>query len=432
MLDRGTGSQGGEERVGSHLVHVSKRTCILILGMHRSGTSALTRVVSMLGAKLPADLIVASEGNETGHWEPTQLNAYHDKFLAELGSRWDDWRRLDLGRLPARRRSEFKVDVRGHLESDYGDAPLIVVKEPRICRFAPLFLEVLDDVGFDTRIIVPFRNPLEVAASLEKRSKFWAPDQSQTYASLLWLRHVLDAEAATRGRVRSFLPYDSLLADWKGACATLTKQLDMSWPYAIDEIATRVDRFLTLERRHHRRTVEDVLLSPSTQGWTAEVFEAMHVLEHNPTSRPALTTLDRIRREFDHAAPVMERMHAEVRDRHLIETRALQGTLAEAEAKAFEHQEEVESQRHALANLERTRDEFAVAQVEREKEVERLSAALSQAESRATEVAADLAVRTEEATRHQAALAERERELARLSRILRRPRARQGRPRAGR
>ena len=46
----------------------SGRTCLFVLGMHRSGTSALTRVLSIAGAKLPASLMDAGKGNNGGHW----------------------------------------------------------------------------------------------------------------------------------------------------------------------------------------------------------------------------------------------------------------------------------------------------------------------------------------------------------------------------
>ncbi len=51
-------------------------------GMHRSGTSALTRVLSLLGAALPQHILGAGPGNETGHWEPLRLVGYHDRMLA--------------------------------------------------------------------------------------------------------------------------------------------------------------------------------------------------------------------------------------------------------------------------------------------------------------------------------------------------------------
>ena len=70
----------------------AKRRVVLILGMHRSGTSAVARVVNLLGAALPKKLLEAAPGNEAGHWEPIELVSLHDRMLAEAGSRWEDFR----------------------------------------------------------------------------------------------------------------------------------------------------------------------------------------------------------------------------------------------------------------------------------------------------------------------------------------------------
>ncbi|VAW15575.1 hypothetical protein MNBD_ALPHA12-1015, partial [hydrothermal vent metagenome] len=89
-----------------------QRTCILVLGMHRSGTSALTRVLSLAGATLPKRLLGSSDdSNPTGHWEPNILIEYHDKMLAELDSCWHDWRALNMGMLPIRRRQEIGQEI---------------------------------------------------------------------------------------------------------------------------------------------------------------------------------------------------------------------------------------------------------------------------------------------------------------------------------
>src|SRR5271170_3761934 len=74
---------------------VRRRTAaqaLLVLGTHRSGTSAFTRVFSLLGADLPKSMLGANPTNEAGHWESEDLIAIHDDLLATAGSRWDDWR----------------------------------------------------------------------------------------------------------------------------------------------------------------------------------------------------------------------------------------------------------------------------------------------------------------------------------------------------
>ena len=196
-----------------------QRTCVLVLGMHRSGTSAVTRVLNLLGATLPREMLGAQHGNELGHWEPARLLARHDQLLADAGSSWDDWRQLDLSTLSSEDRLSYRRDVLDLVADDFGDADLFVIKDPRICRFADYFAEVLRAEGIRVRFILPIRRPAAIAASLEVRNGF-----SREYGDLLCLAHFIGAEAATRGLDRLIVDYDDLvdrpsetsriLADW--------------------------------------------------------------------------------------------------------------------------------------------------------------------------------------------------------------------------
>ena len=95
-----------------------------------------------------------------------------------------------------------------------------MLKDPRICRFVPLWRAVLGRLGVAPKVVVPLRHPLEVAGSLARRD-----GMPEDEALLLWLRHCLEAEAATRGLPRSFLRYDDLVADWRPAVDRLAHGL---------------------------------------------------------------------------------------------------------------------------------------------------------------------------------------------------------------
>ncbi len=74
---------------------------------------------------------------------------------------------LDLAAsLEPTRLGQYKADICRVLEEEYGNASLIAVKEPRICRFAPLYSELLAEQGYECLFVLPLRNPLAVIASL--------------------------------------------------------------------------------------------------------------------------------------------------------------------------------------------------------------------------------------------------------------------------
>jgi len=194
----------------------------MVLGTHRSGTSAYTRIFSLLGADLPKNLMPAHETNPTGHWESNDLMAIHDQLLASAGSSWDDWRAFNPDWFDSPAAGPFKQQILDVLRKDFAASRLFVIKDPRVCRFWPLWRDVLAEFGAKPAVVIPVRNPLEVAASLKRRNGF-IPATSH----LLWLRHVLDAESATRGVMRAITSYESLIEDWQNVIATVTPQLGL-------------------------------------------------------------------------------------------------------------------------------------------------------------------------------------------------------------
>src|SRR6476620_9019460 len=61
-----------------------QRACILVCGSHRCGTSAVTRVINLLGADIAQDLIPANSYNACGYWESASLITIHDDLFNSL------------------------------------------------------------------------------------------------------------------------------------------------------------------------------------------------------------------------------------------------------------------------------------------------------------------------------------------------------------
>jgi len=369
---------------------VEKRTCLLVLGMHRSGTSAMTRVLNIAGAKLPATLMGASDSsNATGHWEPDALIQYHDRLLAELGSSWDDWQALNIDTLPVKRRGEIRQEIGEIIAADFGGASLFVLKDPRICRFAPFFLDLLQETGFEVSPVLMFRNPLEVCESLERRDSM-----SRADAALLWLRHVLDAESSTRNHKRAIVSYNHLLIDWKAGFANLIKQTGLKDFYAIDEIEPQVEEFLSADYRHHKRKTADVLLDPLLRNWVGAAYDALLVLVRNPWSKKAMDRLDAIAGEFNNASPVLRKLYDTVRSERT-------GEIDDLSAKLSEREGEISDFKEAL---------FASQSKETE-----LETSLAQAQGEASQLEATLAQRSAEIEELKKAGDVREREIDALN-----------------
>ena len=223
------------------------RHAIVVLGMHRSGTSALAGTLVCLGATPPRTLMPPAEENPKGFWESSAVCAFHDQLLAALGTTWDDWDVVDPGRLGESESGRLRAELTRLIESEFGDAPIAIIKDPRMCRLVPLWRRVLDDAGFLQHFVITLRDPTEVSRSLAARDGI-----GPGHATLLWLRHVLEAERDTRGASRSIVSFDQLLSDPAAVTERLSREIPVTWPVPLDRRPEGIREFLSPSLRHHR------------------------------------------------------------------------------------------------------------------------------------------------------------------------------------
>ena len=263
-----------------------KRICLLVLGM-RSGTSAFAQCLSKLGAGLPANLLPGNHSNETGHFEPRRIVDFNDEFLGKLGTKWDTLRDPDLTQLPVEELAEDGIKLRDLIAAEYGTAPLIVLKEPRIGRLMPFYVEALEACGHDVRVVLMRRHPVAVARSFVERD-----DDGLGYALLLWISYVLSVEFSTRGLRRTFVSYDDLMANPEHALSAVMPSLGMSLPPA--EAIDAARNTIRQDLRHQHPDDEPV------PAFVSDADGALDVLTRDDLSPWAMQTLDRQRKFVAH------------------------------------------------------------------------------------------------------------------------------------
>ena len=307
----------------------SLRIGILVLGMHRAGTSLLTKVLTQLGCTPPRTLIGASENNESGYWESRPIRAFNDRLLESAGTQWDDWRAVNPDWLATPLAQDFLAEAKGLLATEFGTAPLFVLKDPRICRLVPFWSAVLTESGITSRVIFALRNPIEVAASLQARG-----GHPPELAHMIWLRHMLDAEAASRGQPRTFTSYDGLLGDWRQEMTTAARDLGLSWPQDPQTMVTKVEDVVSDRLRHHQQSATDVLGNPNLTRWLRETYRILERWDQDGErhdSDPDHAILDTIRAELDAAIPVFGPLVEEARQT-AVQLHAAERSIANADA----------------------------------------------------------------------------------------------------
>jgi hypothetical protein len=187
---------------------------IFLLGMHRSGTSAFSRVLNLLGLRLGAedDLMPATDANAHGYWESTSLTAVNDALLAAAGGRWDVPPAIH-GHELVRQLQPHREDAYHAFDAVYGPeaGTTWLWKDPRNCLLLPFWERLLGLEG--TPLALVYRHPLEVARSLEVRDGFPLP-----LGLALWETYTRACLSAAADRPVFVASYEGLVADSKAWC----------------------------------------------------------------------------------------------------------------------------------------------------------------------------------------------------------------------
>jgi hypothetical protein len=256
---------------------------LFVMGMSRSGTSALTRVLSLCGGTLPAVLFGANRANPLGHWEPRAALDLNEAILYRHGSNWFDptLRLQEEGAFDAEEKAACIAKIRAFLTT-LPAAPLVLIKEPRIAALSGVWFEAARLAGFDIAAVIAVRHPQEVIASLAARDRV-----SPELSSALWLKYNLLAERHTRALPRAFVEYTNLLDNWRREITRISAAL------AID-LNTRdegaIEEFLKqdLRRQRHCGPVTEIFGTD----WISAVYEALRAAARDEPSDGA--ALDRV------------------------------------------------------------------------------------------------------------------------------------------
>jgi GT2 family glycosyltransferase/glycosyltransferase involved in cell wall biosynthesis len=213
--------------------------------MHRSGTSALTRVLNLLGVELGDGLMAPAPGNPLGFWEKQEVADINDRLLLALGRSWSDPRPMPEGWLDSDAAKAAEASIE-RLLGGFASAPLFAVKDPRLCVLLPLWRGALQRLGFRTAVAMVARDPREVAASLHARDGW-----PESLGLQLWLCSLSAMLRGSEGLPRALVDYQDLLRDWRGVVGRLGSELGVSLE-PLPSAASAVDAFLDPAQRHQK------------------------------------------------------------------------------------------------------------------------------------------------------------------------------------
>ena len=179
---------------------------IVVLGMHRTGTSLTMAAVEALGVETGNHLLPPGPDNETGYWEDKSIIDLNERLLAVLGKTWysvapiteSDWSMAEV--------DDLRREAAALLRNRFPDSKSWGFKDPRCLRLWPFWRRVLNEIGVPVKCVVTCRHPESVAASLAYRNQF-APARSY----FLWLAHYVPFLDQLLTKPCIFIDYDNLI-----------------------------------------------------------------------------------------------------------------------------------------------------------------------------------------------------------------------------
>jgi hypothetical protein len=180
------------------------RKIVFVVGMHRSGTSAVSGALAHCGLSHGAALMPAKPDNPDGFFEQIPVVRLNERLLAMAGARWDFAPlTADFRTLSPRPFGEWCAAIEGTAASDAWDAAFdkvegdLVVKDPRFALTLPLWLKTAEEKGFAAEVILMHRDPLAIIASLSGRNgtEF---SQAAELVTDYWLEMVTNAPDGAR------------------------------------------------------------------------------------------------------------------------------------------------------------------------------------------------------------------------------------------
>ncbi|MGR8933322.1 MAG: WcbI family polysaccharide biosynthesis putative acetyltransferase [Gammaproteobacteria bacterium] len=245
------------------------RRAVVIVGMHRSGTSALARVVNILGAAAAQNLMLPQPDNPLGFWEPEPLSRFNEKILLAAERSWDDPRPMPKVWF---NRAKFTDEIGAAaaiLNKEFPGFEDFSLKDPRLARVLPLWLSVFEHLKIQPVFFLACRNPAEVAASLYARNGI-----GKESAQWLWLSYMLDAERLTRNHYRAIVHYDQLMNDWRKSLSEAYRLAGLDFLMVENDLASQIDAFLSDKHRHYSVSTEHFLHDPKFGALIKAVYTA--------------------------------------------------------------------------------------------------------------------------------------------------------------
>lgn len=260
---------------------------LFVVGMHRSGTSMVAGSLVALGCAAPFEMLPPTGDNPKGYFESSQATQLDDALLDALDRDWSDF-----GPLPSDRGdllSDRVSDCAALLSDGFPEAPVKVMKDPRVSLLVPVWTAAARRIGAEPCFLFVLRQPGGTADSLLRRDGF-----GLDHGLSLWMRYSFEAEAGTRGYPRSFVTADDFARNPIAELQRVGRDLGLTWPVLPEAAAEALARFVEPDLLKHAAPPEAIMIRPARS-----LYDEIARLVPAPDDAAILHRIDLQRDRFD-------------------------------------------------------------------------------------------------------------------------------------
>jgi len=272
----------------------NNKNCIFVLGMHRSGTSALTGVLNLLGFDLGRTMMtIDTSQNSKGFFENFHVHRINEKIFKENNYSWDSFFPFPLKEINQEKYNQYKEEIKSVIKSEFANNhEKIAIKDPRICLLFPIWKEAMIELGWNIYTISIIRHPIDVAKSLKKRNNF-----SHEKSFLIQLNYLFNAEFNSRDNKRSYLLYQSLLSEPVQILEKLNQQLGL--PLFENTDTSKIEDFLENSLNHYNSKDKDIFLLSPLYSFLNDLTRS------NCKEKVVIRKIDRLNSTYINALPII-------------------------------------------------------------------------------------------------------------------------------
>lgn len=250
--------------------HPARKKVIVVLGMHRSGTSAITKGLQALGVDLGDRLMPpAPDNNAKGFFEDEDIVHFNDEVLASIGLSWSSLADIPPATFADSKFDDFRRRAVDLVMSRAGDR-LYGFKDPRMSKLLPFWNDVFERASVDVAYVIAVRNPMSIVESLGRRDSFL---REKSY--YLWMSYMLSALIHSQGYSRIAINFDQLMLDPKKQLSRIGHFLGVLFDENSEMAHEYAEDFLDPTLRHTHFSINDLRKDGGAPEYAATLMELL-------------------------------------------------------------------------------------------------------------------------------------------------------------